>query len=137
MKILIIILVLFLLFSFMSKYEKDRRIQARRKMLLEKSLDANIREFSIKGINFRDLDDMMLGDFMGYVRALKSNPHDKYAIGVYVGNKKVGFLPRGNKELHEKIMANGGTAGAEGYITKGESEDGRLFYYGKVNVLGV
>lgn len=79
----------------------------------------------------------MLGDFMGYVRALKSNPQDKYAIGVYVGNKKVGFLPRGNKELHEKLIANGGTAGADGYIAKGKSEDGRLFYYGKVNVLGV
>lgn len=101
------------------------------------SLDNPSYKYPIKGINFRELDDTMLGDFMGYVRALKSNPHDKYAIGVYVGNKKVGFLPRDNKELHEKITANGGTAGAEGYIAKGESEDGRLFYYGKVNVLGV
>ncbi len=130
-------MVLACLFYFSAKHENERRIRARRKMLLEKTQNSNIREFSIKGINFRELDDTMLGDFMGYVRALKSNPHDKYAIGVYVGNKKVGFLPRGNKELHEKLIANGGTAGADGYIAKGESEDGRLFYYGKVNVLVV
>lgn len=93
-------------------------------------------EYSIKGINFRDIDDSMLGDFVGTARALKSNSHDAYAIGVYRGNRRVGFLPRGNKELHAEIIARGGSVRVDGYIAKAEGEaDGRTFYYGKVNIL--
>lgn len=94
-------------------------------------------EYSIKGINFQDIDDTMLGDFEGYVRALKSSRYDPYAIGVYVGNRKIGYLPRGNKDLHNAIMLIGGTAAADGYIAKDSAEDGRMFYYGKVRVLGI
>lgn len=97
----------------------------------------NTNEFSIKGINYRNLDDSILGDFVGYVRALKSNPHDKYAIGVYVSGRHVGFLPRGNKELHDAIMTKGGTATADGYIAKHCDESGHSFYYGKVTVHNV
>lgn len=93
-------------------------------------------EYSIKGINYRNIDDSMLGDFIGTVRALKSNPHDTYAIGVYCGNKRIGFLPRGNKELHAKIVACGGSVDAEGYIAKADDGE-RTFYYGKVNLLGI
>lgn len=92
--------------------------------------------FSIKGINYRDLDDSFLGDFVGTARALTSNPHDPYAIGVYVGSRRVGFLPGGNSELHARILSLGGSVDAEGYIAQGEDEDsGRLFYYGKVTLL--
>lgn len=92
--------------------------------------------FSIKGINYRGLDDSFLGDFVGTARALTSNPHDPYAIGVYVGSRRVGFLPGGNSELHARILSLGGSVDAEGYIAQGEDEDsGRLFYYGKVTLL--
>ena len=93
-------------------------------------------QYSIKGINFCGIDDSMLGDFIGTARALKSNPHDPYAIGIYRGSKRVGFLPKGNQELHAKIMAVGGSVDADGYIAK-DKEDGRTFYYGKVNLLGI
>lgn len=93
-------------------------------------------EYSIKGINYCGIDDSMLGDFIGTARALKSNAHDPYAIGIYRGSKRVGFLPKGNQELYAKIMAVGGSVDADGYIAK-DKEDGRTFYYGKVNLLGI
>lgn len=93
-------------------------------------------DYSIKGINFCAIDDSMLGDFEGTAKALRSNSHDPYAIGIYRGNKRVGFLPRGNKELHVRIMANGGSTGVMGYIAKAE-ENGGTFYYGKVNIMGL
>lgn len=92
-------------------------------------------KYDIKGINFRDLDDSYLGDFIGTARALKSNQHDPYAIGIYIGSRRVGFLPRGNSQLHAEIMAVGGSVGVEGYIARATDEQGRSFYYGKVNIL--
>lgn len=92
-------------------------------------------KYDIKGINFRDLDDSYLGDFIGTARALKSNQHDPYAIGIYIGARRVGFLPRGNSQLHAEIMAAGGSVGVEGYIARATDEQGRSFYYGKVNIL--
>ena len=59
------------------------------------------------------------------------------AIGVYVSGRHVGFLPRGNKELHDAIMTKGGTATADGYIAKHCDESGHSFYYGKVTVHNV
>ncbi len=91
--------------------------------------------YSIKGINYADIDDTFLGDFFGYVRALKSNRHDPYAIGVYVKNRRVGFLPKGDAQLHARIMALGGSVGADGYIAKGTGDDGHVFYYGKLDII--
>lgn len=92
--------------------------------------------FSIKGINYRDLDDSFLGDFVGTARALKSNPHDPYAIGVYIGSRRVGFLPGGNSELHARILDMGGSVDAEGFIDKGkDDEDEHEFYYGRVTLI--
>lgn len=91
--------------------------------------------YSIKGINYADIDDTFLGDFFGYVRALKSNRHDPHAIGVYVKNRRVGFLPKGDAQLHARIMALGGSVGAEGYIAKGTGDDGHVFYYGKLDII--
>lgn len=98
--------------------------------------DGNDYDYSIKGINFCGLDDSMLGDFFGTARALKSNKYDPYAIGVYIGSKRVGYLPAGNKVLHARLMSCGGSD-VEGYIAKGEGEDGREFYYGKVKLLEI
>lgn len=106
------------------------------KVTVTMTTDEDGYRYDIKGINFCNIDDTMLGDFFGTVRALKSNTHDPYAIGVYRGNKRVGFLPRGNKELHAKIMSVGGSTGIEGYIAKAE-DNGRTFYYGKVNLLEI
>ena len=92
-------------------------------------------EYNIKGINYCYIDDSMLGYFIGTAKALRSNPHDPYAIGVYRGNRRVGFLPRGNRELHAKITVLGGSATLDGYIAKTSDDDGREFYYGKANVL--
>lgn len=91
--------------------------------------------YSIKGINYADIDDTFLGDFFGYVRALKSNRHDPHAVGVYVKNRRVGFLPKGDAQLHARIMALGGSVGAEGYIAKGTGDDGHVFYYGKLDII--
>lgn len=103
---------------------------------VEMSTDSDEYAYSIKGINFCNVDDSMLGDFAGTARALKSNPHDPYAIGIYRGSKHVGFLPRGNQELHKRITVLGGSVDADGYIAKAK-EDGKTFYYGKVNLFGV
>lgn len=91
--------------------------------------------YSIKGINYADIDDSFLGDFFGYVRALKSNRHDPHAVGVYVKNRRVGFLPKCDAQLHARIMALGGSVGAEGYIAKGTGDDGHVFYYGKLDII--
>lgn len=91
--------------------------------------------FSIKGINFRDLDDSYLGDFTGTAKALRSNPHDPYAVGIYIGSRRVGFIPGGNAEVHALIIRNGGSVDASGFIAKGQDEtDGRYFYWGKVTL---
>lgn len=120
-----------------AKYEKPQASKNYNPVKVSVSVDDNDEyEYSIKGINFCGIDDSMQGDFEGTARALRSNTHDPCAIGIYRGNKRVGFLPRGNKELHARIMANGGSAGAMGYIAKAE-EDGHTFYYGKVNILGI
>lgn len=90
--------------------------------------------YSIKGINYHDVDNTMLGENIGYIRALKSNVHDPYAISVYVGNKMIGFLPRGNRRLHETITAMGGRVPAEIFIDKARDEDDpdRTFFWGRV-----
>jgi hypothetical protein len=93
-------------------------------------------EYPIKGINMNNVNDDCLGDFAGYVRALTGNTHDPYAIGVYVRNRRVGYLPRGNKSLHARLLAAGGSADAVGYIAKARDEnDGHEFYYGFLNVV--
>lgn len=129
--------VLFLLGCIISyrAFRPAKRRQKQKNILLNGQTQQD--EYSIKGINFRGIDDTMLGDFEGYVRALKSNQYDSYAIGVYIGSRKVGYLPRGNKDLHRAIMLKGGTTAANGYIAKDIAEDGRTFYYGKVRVLDV
>lgn len=113
-------------------FSKIRTKEVTKQTIQESETDG----YSIKGINHCGLNDSALGDFIGTARALKSNSHDPYAIGIYIGSKRIGFLPGGNRELHERITALGGIVDADGYISKG-NEDGRDFYYGKVNLVGI
>ena len=95
------------------------------------------REFSIKGINYANLDDSYLGDHDGYIKAISDHPKDPYAIAVYVGRKRVGWLPGGNSKLHEKLLSIGGKAKADIFISKGNDDyDGHSFYYGKATIQG-
>lgn len=91
--------------------------------------------FPIKGLFYRDLEDKYIGESDGYVRALVSNEHDSYAIGVFVGPRRVGFLPRGNYELHTYLMENGGRADAKVSIRRGIDDKGRDSLFGQVTVL--
>lgn len=116
------------------KLKADSRPQTRVELSME-TTEAPDYPYNIKGINYADIDDTFLGDFFGYVRALKSNRHDPHAIGVYVKNRRVGFLPKGDAQLHARIMALGGSVGAEGYIAKGTGDDGHVFYYGKLDII--
>ena len=94
--------------------------------------------FSIKGLNFHDLDESMVGPFKGYVKIQRNNKYDRYAIGVYIDGEEVGHLPRGNKALFNKIAAKGGKVRATGFIDMGEDqEDGHLYFYGEVEVYDV
>lgn len=94
--------------------------------------------FSIKGLNFHDIDESMVGAFRGYVKIQRNNKYDRYAIGVYIDGEEVGHLPRGNKALFNKIAAKGGKVRATGFIDMGEDqEDGHLYFYGEVGVYDV
>ena len=87
--------------------------------------------FSIKGINYANLDDSYLGDHDGYIKAVTDNPKDPYAIAVYVGRKRVGWLPAGNRQLHEGLLSIGGKAVVHILISKGYDDfDNHPFYYG-------
>lgn len=91
--------------------------------------------FPIKGINYRDIDDSYIGDFTGTARALRSNPHDPYAVGIYIGSRRVGFIPRGNADVHALIMRNGGSVDASGYIgSRTDKTNGRVIYFGEVTL---
>lgn len=94
--------------------------------------------FSIKGLNFHDIDESMVGAFRGYVKIQRNNKYDRYAIGVYIDGDEIGHLPRGNKALFNKIAAKGGKVRATGFIDIGEDqEDGHLYFYGEVEVYDV
>lgn len=110
-----------------------RRPQARVELSME-TTEVPDYPYSIKGINFCGLDDSYLGDFEGTARALKADKYDPFAIGVYIGSKRVGWLPKGNAELHGLILEAGGSVPCEGWISKG-NDASHSFYYGRVDVL--
>ncbi len=94
-------------------------------------------EYSIKGINKSGIDDRYLGGFEGAAVAFRDNPYDPYAVGIYINDKRIGWLPAGSVGAHVAIMAAGGTVKAHGYIAKAkedDDEDGDEFYYGKVRL---
>ena len=115
------------------KRQAARRPQARVELSME-TTEVPDYPYSIKGINFCGLDDSYLGDFEGTARALKADKYDPFAIGVYIGSKRVGWLPKGNAELHGHILEAGGSVPCEGWISKG-NDASHSFYYGRVDVL--
>ena len=93
------------------------------------------RAYSIKGINHANLDDSYLGEHDGYIQAITDNEHDPYAVAVYVGEKRVGWLPRGNSRIHGELLEIGGTLDVRIIISKAyDEDDGHPFYHGKVFV---
>lgn len=74
--------------------------------------------FTIKGLNFY-ITKNNYGVFNGYAEALKNNPYDPFAIGIFHENgKQIGHLPKGNKKLYDYIVKEGGRVHAYGYCAK-------------------
>ena len=87
-------------------------------------------DFSIKGINLNHANLSDVGSFYGYVQSLDDNQYDKYAIAVYSSlGKRYGYLPAGNKEIHEYIKKFGGKL-----RVKGEIEDREDHLFGLVSI---
>lgn len=75
-------------------------------------------KFEMVGMYYRKLGRSDIGKFEGYVKSELNNIHDKYAVAIYNNNgKHIGYLPSGNKNIHDLILNNGGSLLAYGYIS--------------------
>lgn len=87
-------------------------------------------KFKMMGMYYQDIPFHFVGRFNGYAKALTENNYDDYAIAIivplYKKEKQIGFVPRGNKELHSYILSQGGKVKAYGYI--GSTAFNRDFY---------
>lgn len=83
------------------------------------------------GMMHRNLDRSDLGKFEGWAEAETDNEHDPYAIAIYREDYiHVGYLPRGNSELHELIESEGGRVHCYGFIACERLDDyGEPEYY--------
>lgn len=72
-------------------------------------------EYQIKGINiYVSSDGYKEGHHEGHVVASEVNEYDVYAIAVYdEDNSHIGYLPKGNGELHSLIKMAGGAMRCE------------------------
>ena len=90
-------------------------------------------EYSIKGINPSGINDKYLGNHDGTAKAITDNDYDPYAVAIFVGTKRVGWLPAGCVDVHKEIMELGGSMDVHVYIGKAvDEDDGHEFYFGKV-----
>ena len=97
--------------------------------------EEDVEVFTIKGINFANIDDSYLGEHDGYIKAVTDNPKDPFAIAVYVEKKRVGWLPGGNSKMHADLLAIGGRAKVHLTIDKSyDTYKRKPFYHGKVFV---
>jgi len=120
-------LVLFMLFFGHDEPKKKGR---KKNVKLQHGIEG---EYSIKGINKSGITDKYLGHTDGTAEAVTDNDYDPYAVAIYVGKKRVGWLPAGCIDVHEAIMELGGTIDVHVYIGKAtDEENGREFYFGKV-----
>lgn len=121
------LIVVFLLFS----HDDEPKGKCRpKKVKIQHGIEG---EYSIKGINMGRLTDKYLGEHDGTAKAVTDNDYDPYAVAIYVGKKRVGWLPAGCVDVHTAIMELGGSIDAEVYIGKAvDEDDGHEFYYGKV-----
>ena len=127
---------LWALIKVISSYFKVPEDKHNQLMDIDYNLDLE-EEYSIKGINKSGIDDRYLGDFEGIAVAYRNNRYDPYAVGIFINEKRIGWLPAGSVGAHAAIMAAGGSVKVHGYIDKArEGEDdenaGNEFYYGKV-----
>lgn len=75
-------------------------------------------KYQVVGMYYRKLKKSDMGEFEGYAKAEKYNTHDSFAVAIYNNQgKHVGYLPAGNKYIHELILDNNGTLPAYGYIS--------------------
>ena len=91
-------------------------------------------EYNLAGVNFRGLDEEDTGDFEGVIRREPNNKYDRNAVAVYVGEKKVGYIPRAkNAPVARFLERKGGEWPCTGYIATGYDEDREEnFFYGSV-----
>lgn len=74
--------------------------------------------YSLMGIGYRGLNISCVGRFNGYGISQEDNKYDKYAIAIYDDTgTQLGFIPKGNKKLHDYIIKEGGKVHAYGWIT--------------------
>jgi hypothetical protein len=121
------LIVVFLLFT---AGDEKKSTRSAKKAALQHGIE---NEYSIKGINMSGITDKYLGDNEGTAKAVTGNAHDPYAVAIYVGKKRVGWLPAGCVDVHTAIKERGGTISVHVYIGKAtDDEDGHEFYFGKV-----
>lgn len=89
-------------------------------------------KYQMVGMYYRGLKKSDMGKFEGCAKAKKYNLHDSFAVAIYnnVG-KHVGYLPAGNKYIHELILENNGSLPAYGYIS---CDNGGYSYTGEVAI---
>lgn len=124
------LLVLLLLVMSSNDNGGKRKAKKAKKAKIQHGIDD---EYSIKGINRSGITDKYLGDFDGVAEAVTGNSYDPYAVSIYVGKKRVGWLPAGCVDVHAAIMEQGGSIDVHVYIGKAvDEDDGHEFYFGKV-----
>lgn len=75
-------------------------------------------KYEMVGMYYRNLNRSDMGKFEGYAKAEKNNIHDPYSVSIYTySGKHVGYLPKGNKSIHQLILDNNGSLPAYGYIS--------------------
>ncbi|MBR5850170.1 MAG: hypothetical protein IKZ12_03825 [Alistipes sp.] len=74
-------------------------------------------KLALVGMYFQKLGSTHLGKFEGYAQALTEHPVDPHAIAIYrEDGLQLGYLPRGNKALHQLIRHEGGKVHCYGYL---------------------
>ena len=122
-------LVLFMIFFGHDEPKKNGR---KKNVKLQHGIEG---EYSIKGINLSGITDKYLGSCEGTAKAVTGNDYDPYAVAIYVGKKRVGWLPAGCVDVHKAIIELGGSIDVYVYIGKAtDDEDGHEFYFGKVQI---
>lgn len=89
-----------------------------------------VEEYPIKGINvYTSPSNYPEGAHDGYVVASDKNKYDAYALAVYDESfAHIGYLPKGNGELHSLIKRSGGAIRCRfNYEKKRGYNDGRTF----------
>lgn len=94
--------------------------------------------YQVKGINiYVSADGYKEGFHDGHVVASDVNEYDMYAISVYdEDNSHIGYLPKGNGELHSLIKLAGGAMRCEIEFWKGHSNtEGNDFGVAYLNII--